>query len=43
MGFVSVDSYRDFHEQFVEDIARFLAGSPVRVIQTNTWPWEEKP
>ena len=43
MGFVSADSYRDFHEHFVEDIARFLAGSPVRVIQTNTWPWEEKP
>jgi phosphoglycerate dehydrogenase-like enzyme len=31
-GYVSVDTYRQFHEQFVEDIAAFRAGSPVRII-----------
>lgn len=36
-GYVSVDSYNKFFTQFVEDIRSFRSGSPVRVIETNTW------
>jgi phosphoglycerate dehydrogenase-like enzyme len=36
-GYVSADSYREFFAQFVEDVACFRTGQPVRVIETNTW------
>lgn len=36
-GYVSVDSYTEFFGQFAEDIQAFRAGTPVRVIETNTW------
>jgi phosphoglycerate dehydrogenase-like enzyme len=33
IGYVSVESYRDYFEQAVEDIVAFRAGRPVRVLR----------
>ena len=35
VGYVIEDGYRVYYEEAVEDIAAFLRGSPVRVIEEN--------
>ena len=35
VGYVIEDGYRVYYEHAVEDIAAFLAGSPIRVIEEN--------
>ena len=33
LGYVSTESFRDFYEQMVEDIAAWMSDKPIRVIQ----------